>query len=100
MVSLFGVYTSERHEWGRAGGTLGGTLVSSTRSTIPGAFTLPSYLVVNASGFVERGPWRLSLNIDNLFNRLYFTPVADVYASVAVLPAVGRTWRLALRRSF
>jgi len=100
VVSLFAVYTTERRDWGRAGGTLGGTLVSSTRSTIPNTFILPSYAVINASGFVERGPWRLSLNIDNLFDKLYFTPVADVYASVAVLPAMGRTWRLALKRSF
>ena len=100
VASLFAVYTSDRYAWGRAGGTLGGTVVSSMRSTIPGAFVLPSYVVVNGSAFVERGPWRLSLNIDNLFNRLYFTPVADVYANVAVLPSMGRTWRLALKRSF
>jgi iron complex outermembrane receptor protein len=100
VVSLFAVYTSERHAWGRAGGALGVTRASSTRSTVPGAFRLPAYAAANASGFVERGDWKLSANIDNLTNRLYFTPVADVYANVAVLPAMGRTWRVALKRSF
>ncbi len=100
VASLFAVYSSNRYDWGRAGGTLGVTVVSSMRSTIPGAFVLPAYAVVNGSAFVEHGLWRLSLNIDNLFDRLYFTPVADVYANVAVLPSVGRTWRLALKRSF
>jgi iron complex outermembrane receptor protein len=38
--------------------------------------------------------------VENLFDRLYFTPVADVYANVAALPGVGRTWRLSLRRAF
>ena len=38
--------------------------------------------------------------IPAMFNRRFFTPVADVYANVAALPGVGRTWRLALRRAF
>ena len=69
-------------------------------STVPGVFVLPSYIRANASAFVEHGPWRLSANIDNLFDQAFFTPVADVYANVAVLPGVGRTWRLTLKRSF
>ena len=100
VMSLYGVYTTDRYSWGRAGATLGATSVTRTASILPGGFVLPSYVTVNASGFVEHGPWRLSANIDNLADERYFTPVADVYANVAALPGVGRTWRVALKRSF
>ncbi|HMO42162.1 MAG TPA: TonB-dependent receptor, partial [Phenylobacterium sp.] len=53
-----------------------------------------------AAAYVARGPWMARLNIDNLFDKLYFTPVADVYANVAVLPGAGRQWRLTVQRSF
>ena len=100
VISLYAVYTTDRFAWGRAGATLGASRVSDMASTVPGAFVLPSYIRANASAFVEHGPWRLSANIDNLFDQAFFTPVADVYANVAVLPGVGRTWRLTLKRSF
>lgn len=100
VASLFAVYTADRKAWGQWGVTGGTTYVSSMRGTLPGGVRLPSYALVNTSAFVEVGPWRAALNIDNLFDRLYFTPVADVYANVAVLPGVGRTWRLSLKRSF
>jgi iron complex outermembrane receptor protein len=100
VTSLYAVYTTDRVSWGRAGATLGATSVSRTRSILPGGFVLPAYVTVNASGFVEHGPWRVSANIDNLTDERSFTPVADVYANVAALPGVGRTWRLALRRSY
>lgn len=99
VASLYGTWTSDRQDWGRAGATLGITSVSSTRTLIS-PVTFPAYETVNLSGFVERGPWRLQATINNLADRLYFTPVADVYASVAALPSVGRTWRVSLRRSF
>ena len=100
VASLYGTWTSDRHDWGRAGATLGVTSVSQTAGVIPGAVRFPSYATANASAFVEHGPWRVSANIDNLTDELYFTPVADVYANVAALPSVGRTWRVSLRRSF
>lgn len=100
VMSLFAVYTTDRLSWGRAGATLGATHVSSMRSTLPGVFVLPAYARADASAFVEHGAWRLSLNVDNLTDKRFFTPIADVYANVAVLPGVGRTWRLALRRTF
>ncbi len=55
---------------------------------------------VNGSVFLEHGPWRLSASLDNLLDARYFTPVADVLANVAVLPGVGRTARMTLRRGF
>ena len=99
-ASLFAVYTSPDQGWGRYGATAGATYVGRTASTVPGVFVLPDYVKASLSGFVEHGPWRVSANIDNLFDQRYFTPVADVLSNVAVLPGVGRTWRLALRRSF
>jgi iron complex outermembrane receptor protein len=99
-ASLYGVYTTARHGWGRAGATLGATFVSRTRSIIPAVFVLPAYARANASAFLERGAWRVSGAVDNLMDARYFTPVADVYANVAVLPGVGRTWRLSLQRGF
>ena len=86
--------------WGRVGGTLGATWVSRMASILPGGFVLPAYVTMNASAFVEHGPWRVSANIDNLADARFFTPVADVYANVAALPGVGRTWRVALKRSY
>jgi iron complex outermembrane receptor protein len=100
VASLFAVYTGPRAEWGQVGATAGFTAVSSTRGVVPGAVRLPAYAVASASAYLQRGSWRLSLNVDNLFDRRYFTPVADVYANVAALPGVGRTWRVALRRAF
>ena len=62
---------------------------------------LPAYAGGRRLGLsCSTGPGGCRLNIDNLFDRLYFTPVADVYANVAALPGVGRTWRVALRRAF
>lgn len=100
VMSLYGVYTTDRYSWGRAGATLGATHVSKMASILPGGFVLPDYTTVNASGFIEHQAWRISANIDNLTDERYFTPVADVYANVAALPGVGRTWRIALKRSF
>lgn len=100
VVSLFAVYTGAAHDWGQVGGTLGVTRASHTQGVIPGAVRLPAYGVVSASAYVQRGDWRLAVNVDNLFDKLFFTPVADVYANVAAVPSVGRTWRVALKRSF
>lgn len=100
VASLYGTWTSERHDWGRAGATLGLTSVSRTAGIVPNPVRYPAYVTANASGFVDHGPWRLAANIDNLTDDLYFTPVADVYANVAALPSQGRTWRVSLRRSF
>ena len=100
VVSLFAVYTGGAHPWGQFGATFGGTHASATQGVIPGAVRLPAYTVASASAYVQKGDWRLSANIDNLFDRLYFTPVADVYANVAALPSVGRSWRVSLQRTF
>ncbi len=100
VVSLYGTYTSGELPFGRLGATLGVTHASHTSGTVQNAVRYPAYSVVNGSLGVERGPWALSLNVDNLFDKLYFTPDADVYANLGAVPGRGREWRLALKRIF
>ena len=100
VVSLYGAYTSDKHEWGSAGATLGVTHVTKTSGLVQNAVTYPAYAVVNASAYLARGPYTAELNIDNLFDTLYFTPNADTYANIGVLPGKGREWRVTLKRSF
>ena len=100
VVSLYGAYTSGELAFGRAGATLGVTHASHTAGTLQNAVRFPAYSLVNASAFLERGPWAMTLNIDNLFDKLYFTPDADVFANLGAVPGRGREWRLALKRTF
>ncbi|MBV9509525.1 MAG: TonB-dependent receptor [Caulobacteraceae bacterium] len=101
VLSLYANYISDEHDWGRAGATLGGAYVSRTSGTIENAVTYPAYSLVNLSGFYRRGPYEVDVNIDNLLDRLYFTPSSDpTYVNVAAMPGVGREWRLTLKRTF
>jgi len=100
VVSLYGAYTSDQHDWGQAGATLGVTHVTKTSGTVQDAVTYPAYAVVNASAYLTRGPYTAELNIDNLFDELYFTPDADTYANLGALPGKGREWRVTLKRTF
>ncbi len=100
MVSLYGAYTSDQYDWGSAGATLGVTHVTKTSGTVQDAVTYPAYAVVNASAYVTRGPYTAELNVDNLFDKLYFTPDADTYANLGALPGKGREWRVTLKRTF
>jgi iron complex outermembrane receptor protein len=100
VASLFAVYTGPERPWGQVGATIGATRASHTQGVLPGAVRFPAYTVASASAYLQKGDWRVAVNVDNLFDRLYFTPVADVYANVAALPSVGRTWRASLRRAF
>ncbi len=98
--SLFGTYTSDDYSWGRIGATLGVSWASKTSGLVQGAVTYPAYAVVNGSLAYNRGPYEASLNIDNLLDKLYFTPDQDTYANVGVLPGRGREWRVTLKRKF
>jgi iron complex outermembrane receptor protein len=99
--SLYATYTSDPHDWGRAGATFGGTHVSKTSMLIQDGVTYPDYWLASLSGFYQMGPYTVSLNIDNLFDQRYFTPNADpTYSNVAALPGVGREWRVTLKRKF
>jgi iron complex outermembrane receptor protein len=99
--SVYATYTSDAYGWGKAGATFGMTHVSKTSMLIQDGVVYPDYWLANLSGFYQFGPNTISLNIDNLFDKLYFTPNADpTYANVAALPSVGREWRLTLKRKF
>ncbi len=100
VVSLYGAYTSDKHDWGQAGATLGVTHVTKTSGLVQDAVTYPAYAVANASAYVTRGPYTAELNVDNLFDKLYFTPDADTYANLGALPGKGREWRVTLKRTF
>jgi iron complex outermembrane receptor protein len=100
VVSLYGAYTSPELAFGRAGATLGVTHASHTSGTLQNAVRYPAYSLVNASAFLEHGAWAATINVDNLFDKLYFTPDADVFASMGAVPGRGREWRLSLKRTF
>ncbi len=101
VFSLYANYITDPHGWGRAGATVGASHVSKTSGTIQDAVTYPSYFVANGSVFYQRRAWEVDLNVDNLFDALYFTPQGDAtYTNVAALPSIGRTWRVTLKRSF
>jgi iron complex outermembrane receptor protein len=101
VVSFYANYISDEHGWGRAGATIGATYVTHTSGTIQNAIVYPAYTLVNASAFYQNGPYEIDLNIDNLFNTLYFTPNSDAtYVNMAAIPGVGREWRVTLKRRF
>ena len=100
VLSLYGSYTSDEYAWGQVGGTFGATYVSETSQTVENPITYPSYTTASLSAFYQRGPFQASLNVDNVFDELYFTPAADSYANLAALPGKGREWRVTLKRSF
>jgi iron complex outermembrane receptor protein len=99
--SVYATYTSDLFSWGRAGGTFGMTHVSQTGTLLQNPVIYPAYWLATLSGFYQYGPYTLSANIDNLFDKRYFTPSEDpTYSNVAALPSVGREWRLTLKRKF
>ncbi len=101
VVSLFGTYTTDKYDWGQAGATLGATHVTSTTGKITNvSVKYPAYTLVQASAFYALGDVQVSLNVDNLFDETYFTPLADLYSDAAVLPGTGREWRIALKYKF
>ncbi len=100
VVSVYANYITDEHSWGRAGVTWGFTHVSKTSGTVPDAVVYPAYFVSNLSAFYRYGPYEVDVNVDNLFDKLYFTPDADVYVNLGALPSKGREWRVTLKRSF
>ncbi len=99
--SVYATYTSDAYNWGKAGATFGATHVSKTSTVIEGGVVYPAYWLANMSAFYQLGAYTLSLNIDNLFDKVYFTPNSDpTYENVAAIPGVGREWRLKLNWKF
>ncbi|MFT4089958.1 MAG: TonB-dependent receptor [Asticcacaulis sp.] len=98
VASLFGTYTSDFFPWGshraRAGVTGGLTYVSETGGIMKDSIRLPEYTLARVAGFVRVNNLTFTANIDNLFDERYFTPSAEVYKEVAVMPGLPRTFRI------
>jgi iron complex outermembrane receptor protein len=97
VISPYLTYTSDEQNWGA---TFGGTYVSQTAQTVPDPIIFPAYVTLNTSAFLRMGRWEADVNVNNLADARYFTPDADVYANLAALPGVGRTWRITVKRDF
>jgi iron complex outermembrane receptor protein len=104
VFSLFGAYTTERFSLmgseASAGFTLGATYVSETGGVLENSLKLPAYTLAKAAAFVKVRDITLSANIDNLFDEEYFTPSAEVYKEVAVMPGLPRMFRVSLAYRF
>ena len=104
VFSLFGAYTTERFSLmgseASAGFTLGATYVSETGGVLENSLKLPAYTLAKAAAFVKVRDITLSANIDNLFDEAYFTPSAEVYKEVAVMPGLPRMFRVSLAYRF
>ena len=93
VLSLFATYTTDDYSWGHAGTTWGARYVSETAGLVADPVRYPDYVLVQASAYADFKSWKLALNIDNVFDEEYFTPLQDLYGDVAVLPGKGREWR-------
>ncbi len=100
VVSLYGNYVSDDHDWGKLGVTAGFQHTSYTSGTLPGAVIYPAYYLVNLSAFYQFKNYELDINVNNLFDKLYFTPDADTYVNMGVLPGVGREIFATLKARF
>lgn len=104
VFSLYGTYTFGPFDLqGQSvvsGVTFGATYVSETSGIMEDDIVLPEYTLAKLAGFVDAGPVLLSVKIDNLFDERYFTPSAEVYKEVAVMPGLPRTYSLNLKYSF
>lgn len=94
--SLFATY-DYKGKWGLTGGM---TYASQTGGFLPGAIRLPSYALFKIGGYAARGGIRADVNIDNLFNKLYFLANSDTDANANVLPGIGRTFHVKLSYAF
>ncbi len=105
VISPYVTWTSDRDGGDQDGGlswgvTFGGTYVGHTSQVIQNPIRYPSYVTLNASGFVRAGAWEADVNVNNLSNARYFTPGADTYSMLSALPGTGRLWKITLRRLF
>lgn len=88
--SVFATYDA-RGKWGLTGGV---TYNSSTGGFLPGAIVLPHYFLAKVGAYGVIGPVRIDVNIDNLFDKLYFMANSDTDANANALPGVGRTFHV------
>ena len=104
VVSLYGSYTTDPFELAdmssQAGFTLGATYVSETGGIFPDDIVLPSYTLATGAAFLDLGRFTISANVDNIFDERYFTPSAEVYKEVAVMPGLPRTYKMTIKYRF
>lgn len=100
VVSLFGTYTTDEYDWGMAGVTAGVTHTTETGARLTDSIQLPAYTLFNAAAFADLGDFELQLNVDNITDKEYYTPLADLYADVGVLPGKGREIRFTAKYKF
>jgi iron complex outermembrane receptor protein len=100
VQSLYGAFTTDVESWGQGGVTVGVTHATKTSQLITNPVVFPAYTVANASAFYSKDGYTVSLNIDNLFDKLYFTPNVDSPANTSVRPSTGREFRVKLQKSF
>jgi iron complex outermembrane receptor protein len=100
VASLYGNYVSDDYDWGRVGYTAGVQHTSYTSGTVPNAVIYPAYYLVNMSAFFQHKNIEVDVNVNNVFNKLYFIPDADTYVNMGVLPGVGREVFVTLKGKF
>lgn len=94
VASLFATYTTDKYSWGLMGATAGVKYVSETAGLSADPIHYPDYFLVQASAYADFYDWKVQLNVNNLFDEEYFTPLQDLYGDVAALPGKGREWRV------
>jgi iron complex outermembrane receptor protein len=94
VASLFATYTTDKYSWGQLGATAGVRYVSETAGLSANPIHYPDYYLVQASAYADFYDWKVQLNVNNLFDEEYFTPLQDLYGDVAALPGKGREWRV------
>jgi iron complex outermembrane receptor protein len=100
VASLYGNYVSDDYDWGKVGVTAGVQHTSFTSGTVPDAVIYPAYYLVNMSAFFQHKNLEIDLNVNNVFNEIYFTPDADTFVNTGALPGVGREFFVTLRGKF
>jgi iron complex outermembrane receptor protein len=95
--SLYGVYTSDKYNWGTVGGALGAVYTGDTKNITAKPIDFHDHTIVNASAFYTYGLYGLTLNVTNLLDKRYY--IAPT-ASNSAIPGLGREWRVTLKRSF
>jgi iron complex outermembrane receptor protein len=100
VTSIYATYAAALGIFDRVGSTIGGRYVTETSGLTENAVKYPSYLLMQAAFFASYKDWSFSLNIDNVLDETYFTPLQDIYGDVAVLPGKGREWRASVNYKF
>lgn len=100
ILSAFLTYTSTQTKYGSFGVTAGGTYVSSMEGKVLERIQLPSYFVARFGATWQHEYFKVDLNVNNLFDERYFSPVQNVFEDVAVLPSAGREFRLSITGRF